>query len=135
MIRSKRGQTLIEFTVIIPALCLFLIGLFHVGKLLLLKQSTLTASRYQAWHILRRGRKPSAPELRRKFFPHLGENISASPPFKVSGGDKIESSHPIYLPGGIRIFEQGDRFSLILPPTPDSGDPITIEGRIDDGEK
>ena len=131
------GQSLVEFTIILPLLCFLFFGLFHIGKILLLKQATLSAARYQAWTKLRSGHNVRPEVLREKFFPKLKEQIRLSPPFRVEGKTttpffkeetKVFSSHPIHLPGlADKILSEkiSRNWSEISPPF--DGDKETVK--------
>lgn len=116
--KTSLGQSITEFIVVFPVLLLMLCSIIFFARLLVLKQHSVVAVRYIAWHTARHnGKQPSTDSINALFF-NKNSNISISHPSATVGfaGNQLGEFGDILAEvaeiRGTSIVVTGDNFPL-----------------------
>jgi len=94
VIRGERGQSLVEFALILPVLVIVLVGVFDLGRGVMLSETLGHAVREGARHAIVRGSTSSSP---------LGPATLTTPPAADNAATSVIRGHAIGINSVVTI--------------------------------
>ncbi len=86
IIKEERGQSMVEFAVVLPVLLLFFYCITYLSDIYIIKQNALAAARYSAWKLARPN-PPTCPDLESDISDFFFEGAAITLDCSPSSGD------------------------------------------------